>query len=216
MELQEGNVVPEEKSLEIKGMEAFVKSTSNAASQDQLKQILYNDILNSEVVDQLQVLKDIAVLEKEIFNSITKGEKKYFKPAKIRSAASYEAPMRIQGISAAYVYNALREPTMEVIDLTARNSIDIVKVDIDKKSVTKLRDRWPAIYEKALNLLATKEFADGIRSIAIPLNEPVPEWILPFIRYAEIVNDNVAKFPLESIGLFRGSPNNNSTGMIQF
>jgi len=60
------------------------------------------------------------------------------------------------------------------------------------------------------------QFKNGIDCVAIPLNEPVPVWILPFVRYAEIINDNVAKFPLESIGLFRGNANNNSTNLISF
>lgn len=216
MELQEGNIVPEEKSLDVKGMEAFVKSSMNPATQDKLKKILYEDILNSETIDPIRVLRDIAKVEKEIFNSIQSGEKKFFKPVKVKSLSAYENPMRIQGIVASYAYNALHEPGTEALDLSSRNSVDIAKVDISLKNIDRIQEKFPGVYERAVELLKTDEFKNGISSIAIPLNEPVPEWVLPFIEYETIINDNVNGFPLESIGLFRGSKNNNSTNIIKF
>lgn len=216
MELQEGNVIPEEKSLDIKGMEAFVKSTSNPAVQERLKKILYEDILNSESIDPIQVLRDIAKVEKEIFDSIANGEKKYYKPAKVKSLSAYENPMRIQGIVASYAYNQLHEPGTEALDLNARNSVDIIKVEITKKNIDKIQESHPYVYEKAVELMKTEEFSDGIGAIALPLNEPVPSWALPFIEYKEIINDNLSGFPIESIGLYRGNDNNNSTNIISF
>ena len=98
MELQEGNIIPDQKSLDIKGMDAFVKSSTNPTVQKRLKSILYDDILNSENIDQIKILKDIAKVEKEIFDSINAGRKEFFKPVKVKSLSSYENPMRIQGI----------------------------------------------------------------------------------------------------------------------
>lgn len=216
MELQEGNIIPEDQSLDIKGMDAFVKSSMNPTTQARLKKILYDDILNSETIDQLQVLRDIARVEKEIFDSINNGEKRFFKPVKVKSLSSYENPMRIQGVVASYAYNALHEPGTEALDMSIRNSVDVVKVDISMKNIDRIRDSFPGVYERAVELLKTKEFANGISSVAIPLNEPVPGWILPFIEYATIINDNVSGFPIESIGLYRGSSNNNSTNIISF
>ena len=216
VELQEGNIIPEEKSLDVKGMDAFVKSSTNPAIQERLKKVLYEDILNSESIDQIKVLKDIAMIEKEVFNSITKGEKKFFKPVKVKSLSSYENPMRIQGITASYAYNALHEPGTEALDLSIRNSIDVAKVDINLKNVDRIKDSFPSVYEKAVKLLNTKEYSTGITSMAIPVNEQVPEWLLPFIEYQIIINDNISGFPLESIGLKRGASTNNSTNIIRF
>ena len=77
-ELQEGNVVPEEESLDVKGMEAFTKSTTAKETKDKLKKILYEDILNTPVIDQANIISKIAIVEREIFDSIHKGEKKYY------------------------------------------------------------------------------------------------------------------------------------------
>lgn len=216
MEVQEGNIIPEEKSLDVKGMDAFVKSSMNPAIQARLKKVLYEDILNSEAIDPIQVLRDIAKIEKEIFDSINAGEKRFFKPVKVKSLSAYDNPMRIQGIVASYAYNQLHEPGTEALDMSARNSVDVVKVDINMKNIDRIRESHPYVYEKAVELMKTREYMTGISSIAIPLNEPVPGWILPFIEYEAIINDNISGFPIESIGLFRGSSKNNSTNMIQF
>ena len=216
IELQEGHIVPEEKSLDIKGMDAFVKSTSNPTTQEHLKKILYDDILDSESIDIVRVLKDINKVEQEIFDSINAGEKKYYKPAQVKAVSTYENPMRIQGIVASYAYNALHEEGTEALDLTTRNPIDIVKVDINSKNIDKIRDTFPEVYNKAIALLKTKQYSDGIDAIAIPIAEPVPKWIIPFVSVAEIVNDSVKGFPIESIGVKRGSDTNNTTKIIHF
>ena len=216
MELQEGNIVPEEKSLDVKGMDAFVKSSTNPAIQERLKQVLYEDILNSESIDQIQILRDIARIEKEIYDSINNGEKKFFKPVKVKSQSSYENPMRIQGISASYAYNMLHEPGTEALDMTIRNSIDIVKVDMNVKNIDRIKDTFPGVYARAIELFKMPQYSTGVSAIAIPVNEPVPGWVMPFIQYAEIINNNVSGFPIESIGIYRGSDKNNTTNMIQF
>lgn len=200
-------------------MDAFVKSSTNPAIQARLKKILYEDILNSESVDQIKVLRHLAQLEKEIFDSINRGEKIFFKPVKVKAMTSYENPMRIQGITASVAYNALHEPGTEALDLSIRNSIDVVKVDMSPKNIDRIRDIYPDVYSRAIALFTDKNrsyFKDGISSIAIPANEPVPGWVLPFIEYAEIINNNISGFPIESIGLYRGHAKNNSTNMISF
>ena len=216
-ELQEGHYVPRDEALDTKGMDAFNKSTSNDAIKVRLKKVLFNDILDTPVIDQIAVVKAIATIEKEIFNSIQEGKKEFYKPAKIKSTSAYVDPMRIQGIKAAIAYNAMHQVGTEAINLDQRNSIDIAKVNIDMKNIDRIKDDFPDVYEGAVHLMTTdKAFASGIDTIAIPINEPVPEWILPFVAYEEIINDNVGNFPLESIGLTRGNPNNNRSTLVKF
>lgn len=218
VKLQEGNIIQEDgiHDLDVKGMEAFVKSSMSQETRDRLKKILYEDILKAPEIDQVRVLKDIAIIEKEIYQSIQNGDKKFYKPVKVKSQNAYEDPMRIQGIKASCVYNALHEEGTEALDLTVRNSVDVVKVEITPRNIDLIKEKHPTVYTKAMELFKTKDFADGIDAVAIPINEPVPEWVKPFIRYSEIINDNVSKFPLESIGIFRGNANNNTTNLISF
>lgn len=216
-ELQEGNEVPINKALDTKGMDAFNKSTSNDAIKAHLKKILFDDIMNTPVIDQVRVIKSLAMVEKEIFNSITNGEKKFYKPAKVKSVSAYADPMRIQGVKASLAYNALHQDGTEALDMNTRNTIDIAKVEITPKNIERIKDEFPDVYVKAMALMTeNKAFATGIDAIGIPANEPVPQWMLPFVRYEEIISDNVGNFPLESIGLKRGNTNNNKSNLVRF
>ena len=216
-ELQEGNKVPYEEALDTKGMDAFNKSTTNDAIKARLKAVLMNDIMDTPVINQIAVIKAIAEVEKEIYNSIQSGKKEFYKPAKVKSQSAYADPMRIQGIKASIAYNALHQDGTESIDLNDRNSVDIVKVNIDKHTIERIKDTYPDVYEKAVKFLdGNQYFKDGIDTVAIPTNESVPAWVLEFVRYEEIISDNVGKFPLESVGLYRGNDNNNKSNIVRF
>lgn len=218
-EVQEGNIIPKDKQLDIKGLPAFVKSSVSEETRKKFRRIMYEDILSARNVDQIRILKDIALIEKEIYLSIQNGEKKYFKPVKVKSLQSYDNPMRIQGIKASYAYNLLHEDGTEALDLDARNSVDVIKCDMNPSNIDLIKDKYPEVYGKALDIFANTSsdnpYGAGIDSIALPANESVPGWILPFVKYTDIINDNVSLFPLESIGLARGSKSNNYTNIVR-
>lgn len=216
-ELQEGNVVPKNKALDTKGMDAFNKSTSNDAIKKELKKILLQDIMDSPVIDQVQVVKSIAKVENKIYQSIRSGKKEFYKPAKVKSKAAYADPMRIQGIKASIAWNALHQVGTEALDLDATNAIDIAKVDINPKNIEYIQEKFPDVYANAVELMKSeKAFAAGIDTIGIPANEPVPEWLLPFVNYDEIINNNVGGFPLEAIGVLRSDKNVNKSNIVRF
>lgn len=211
-ELQEGNIIPNgiDTKLDIKGLPSLLKSTMNDATKSRLKRIMYEDILANEEIDQIKILKDIAILEKDIFNSLASGSKDFYKPSVIKSIDNYEDPMRIQGIKASIVYNALKNDNEPAIDLEKRNAIDIAKVNISFKNAHLIKDDFPLVYDRLMELLERKEFS-VINAIAIPYGEEVPNWIKPFIDYVTIINDNISGFPLQSCGLgFTGGNNNYS------
>jgi hypothetical protein len=201
-EMQEGNIVPKEESLNITGLN-MDKSGLQMNTRKKLKKVLFDDVLNSPEIDQLQVLKDIIKIEKDIYNSLVEGKKEYYKPLTVKSMSNYDNPMRIQGIKASIVYNALRDDHTEAIDLEKRNSVTIVKVNIDHKSLDNIKEKYPEKYGKIIELMKIKEFASGIDTIAIPLNVDVPDWIIEFIDFNTIISDNIKNFPLDSIGLYR-------------
>lgn len=199
-ELQEGNIVPEKKQFTIMGM-PIDKSTLNKGTRDALQKILYEDILKPGTIDQIQVLKKLCIFEREIIKGIQEGKKDYLKPVTVKSIDNYADPMRIFGIKAIMVYNELKDNSQAVIDIHARNNIYVVKLDISAKNIDRIKEVRPDKVDAILKLLEIKQFKDGIDIMALPLNEGVPEWLLEFVDYTELINSNMSNFPLDQIGI---------------
>ena len=171
-----------------------------------LKQILLNDVLNAgENLSQINIVKQLAVLEKQIFNSILSGSKEYFKEVRIKSKKAYDNPMGQYGIKASVAYNYIIQNTgKEPIDLDERNSIIVIKTDINLNNCADIKDSFPKEYENIVSLLSNYDIFKGtINYIAIPEMESTPEWVKPFISYTEIINDNLKTFPCEALGIDR-------------
>jgi len=202
-EIQEGNIVPYDKQLDIKGIASMAKSSMAESTRDALKEILLEDILRATKIDQFKIIKHIAVLEKKITDSIYNGSKEFYKPLTIKSQNTYENPMRIQGIKASVVWNSIKpdDDGLPKINLEERNAIDVAKINCNKVSVEKLKDKFPEVYEKAVKLMAEPEFKGNITSIAIPLDVQVPEWVTEIIDYKSIINDNISGFVFPSVGI---------------
>lgn len=199
-ELREGH--NNNNKMDIKGLE-INKTTLNKAVQDEMKNILFEDILNSDDIDQVKILKHLAILEKKIVNSINSGSKDFFKPVSIKPMNKYENPMGIQGIKASVVWNYVKGEYIG-INLEERNNIDIAKVVINRANVEKIKETNPDIYEGLINCMnSNKTFKNGIDAIAIPRTVEVPEWLIEFIDTTTIANDNMSAFPFESVGLTR-------------
>ena len=178
------------------------KNTLSDYTKTHLQQILYEDILNDPNIDQLKVLKKLCMFEHKIIESIRSGKREYFKPVTVKAISNYDDPMRIAGIKASIVYNALRNPEQEALDLNARNNIDIAKIDISLKDMEKVQELAPPDKISAIEeLLGMNQFKDGIKAIAIPLNENLPKWLLEFVDYTEVINANMKIFPLDQIGI---------------
>lgn len=201
-EMQEGNRIPAKEALDVKGIKALAKSDSPDSTKAALKKILIEDVFKADKIDQVKIIKDLAVVEHTILNSISSGSKEYYKPVNIKAIVSYDNPMRIQGIKASVVWNELRTGDMEVIDLDQRNHVEVAKVILNKSTVYKLQD-YPEVYGKAVALLQKKEFAGGIAAIAIPISENVPEWLAQIVDVETIVTDNISGFPLEPLNIKR-------------
>lgn len=204
-EVQEGNIIPYDKQLDIKGIDAFLKSNIPLSTRDALKEILLEDVLRASKIDQFKVIKHIAIFEKKIIESIRNGDKEYYKPATIKSQNSYDMPMRIQGIKASVVWNSIKPDNdgLSKINLEERNAVDIAKINCNKITVEKLKDNYPEVYEKTVELMKDPNFKGQITSIAIPLDVKVPDWVLELIDYNSIINDNISGFTFESIGIKR-------------
>lgn len=216
-EVQEGNIVPKDKQLDVKGIDCFAKSTIAQSTRDALSNILLEDILRADTIDQLKIIKHLAILEKHIIQSIHSGSTEYYKPVTIKSLATYKDPMRIQGIKASVVWNALKTDDLEGINMDERNAIWVVKCDLTLKNVDDLLGKYPEVKEKAIDVLNMREFGGKIDAIALPMDLEIPEWVKDIVDYKSIVNSNIGGFPIESIGIQRmGNRNINYTNIIQF
>jgi hypothetical protein len=231
IEVQEGNMVPESDQLDVKGIEILTKSSKPLSTRKALKKILLEDILKAPVIDQLKFVKDIAIFQKQIIESVRNGSKEFYKPVTIKSMSTYEDPMRIQGIKASIAWNAIKASDYEAINLDERNPINIAKVNITRSSAEKIKDSYPEVYANIINTLDEDTFktyvkdpktgkkdklaANEITAVALPLEVQLPPWLEPFIDYDSILADNLEGFPYESLGIQRLQKNINCTNIVQ-
>lgn len=215
MAVQEGNIIPEDEQLDIKGIASMAKSSMSESTREALKSILLEDILRADTIDQFRIIEKLSILENKIIKSVMNGSKEFYKPVTIKSISSYSDPMRIQGITAATAWNALKSNDLPGINLEERNAIDIAKVNLNTKNVEKLKEKYPDIYENAIKYLESPQSKGKVEAIALPLDVNAPEWLLDIIDYKTIVNNNISGFVYDSVGIVNLSENTNYSNIIQ-
>lgn len=214
--LQEGNLIPEDKQFDIKGM-PITKVGMPKSTSKQLSELLEYDVLRRSFIDQVDLIRKFVILEKKIYNSIKEKNKEYHKPSRIKSITSYDQPMRIQGIKASIAYNSIKDSEEEGINLEERNTVLIIKTIINLKNCDKIMNDFPDHFLRLQKLLQTKDYGGKIDSIAIPSNIKIPDWIIPFIDYNQIIHDNLKNFPLEVLGISKiDSGDITHTNIIKF
>lgn len=211
-QLQEGNYLGG--VLAVTGIESLVKSVVPQSTRDALNKILLEEILTADDIDRVSIIKRMGILEQEIYSNIMSGSKDYYKPAKIKSIDNYDNPLSVFGVRGMLLWNYVKDPESPTIDTKERNSVDIVKVLINKNSIEKLKGEFNYQYERFSELLGLvdcdsddclllnnnrklKEF----KSIAIPLNSAVPKWVEILVDYRSVIVDNLSGFPLEAVGI---------------
>ena len=200
--IQEGNIIPEGERMAIMGL-PINKTTLSEDVKQKMQEILYEEILAADHIDQIRVIKKLAILEKQIYDSIMNKETKYYKPDNIAAINSYEAPLSVNGIVAAMVYNEMRNENMPAINLEERNKIIKIKLNLSKKNVDNIKDTYPEEYTKLVALLNHPTLGAKVNTLALPVDVPVPDWVLAFVDTQAIISDSLKNFPLESIGLNR-------------
>lgn len=229
--VQEGNLVPEDAQLDVKGIEALTKSSKPLSTRKALQKILLEDILKAPSIDQLRIVKDIIIFEKQVVQSVKDGNREYYKPVVVKPYNAYSDPMRIQGVKASIAWNECKSESDIALNLDERNPVDIVKVVINNATVDKIKDTFPDVYENMKRALASDTFSSYVKdpktgekkvanreitAVALPLDIDLPDWLEPFIDYDEIINDNINGFPYESVGIQRLAKSNiNYTNIVQ-
>lgn len=240
VEVQEGHTIPNDpsKQLDIKGLE-MDKSVIPESTKKVLSKILYEDILKADNIDQLKIINELAVLEKQIKDAIVNGSTEYFKPMKVKSIRSYKNPMSTQQVKGSIIYDLLRDKNEPFINLDEQSPVLVVKTKINKSILedSRLKTEYPEKYdllidafyentaipfkvrneEYVFNFFKSTTPANGreITSIAIPYTIPTPKWLIEFIDFDSIIKENIGAFPLESIGITKLDTNSAYSGIIQ-
>jgi len=214
--VQEGNLIPEDQQLDVKGIASMAKSSMSPSTRKALKKILFEDILKADSISQYKVIEDLAILEKKIINSVWSGSKEYYKPVTIKSINNYADPMRQQGIKASVVWNEVKPDNLPAIDLNERNAISVAKIIVNPRSIEKIADKYPEVYNKMKALMDTEYFKGKIEAIAIPLDVDVPDWLMDLIDYKTILQNNMSGFVYDSIGLVNLGKTTNYSNILKF
>ena len=177
--------------FDIKGMDYVKRSAAGDSTREFIKNLVYDDILmaKNNSPDFYHILKKLNKFEKDIEQSVIRGEDKYIKNVNVKSEDAYDDPMSIGPYKAVFVWNYLY-PNMK-IDLPG--SAKIIKVNLTKlKDFSKLSIDNPSIYGKLKKLFESNDriMKSGITSIALPIDESVPDWMVPYINLDEIVSNN--------------------------
>lgn len=202
--LKEGNVIPFKNQLDVKGLD-LMKSVVTEHTSVKLKIILEKLVLRKHKIEIPLILQELEKFETEIRTSILNREKKYLKPISVSEIEKYDDPYREQRVRAIIIWN----------DIFPKQSISLpTKTYLIKLKTSKIENLLPLretnnelfniIKDRVFNSDIAKIKAKGLDVIAIPrdLNN-IPEWMIPFIDYDNIINDNVSKFIkiLYSVGL---------------
>lgn len=207
--------------LDIKGL-PLDKISSNKESSAVFKDILKKDMLMSDKIDIPKILNKLQNFQDEMEESLKRGEKRFLKPATVKQPKYYADPLTSQQYRALMNWNiAYPDKPVELPD-----SIYIVKMTMtSRKDLETIRDSHPDIYERLKTEIfesTEKRIADkGVHVLGIPrFEDEIPDWAIPFIDSATIVQDNMKNIvsilevlDIQPLSVTSNAPNNKE---IQF
>lgn len=191
--LREGHEIYPEK-IDIKGHD-FGKSSTRQATKDYFVNMVESKLLNGEI-NVATIIKELEGFEARVKNSLYNGEKDFLIPKSVKELGAYKDPFKEQGMRAIVAWNTIE--LNNPIELPAK--IDIIKVKMKTlDDCAPLRTTHPEIYKRIerdiFNSPHEKIRKKGIEVIAIPRNlDYIPDWLMPFIDFDTIINDNISRF----------------------
>ena len=78
----------------------------------------------------------------------------------IKSIDHYDTPLRIQGIKAAIAWNYVKGDDLPGFNLNDRNSLDIIKINIDHNILEMVKGIYPYQFSKFLDILESIDNID--------------------------------------------------------
>lgn len=179
---------------DIKGLQ-FTKSDANQIAAQTFHSILMNDILVDidQNIDILDILIKLNNFEKEIRESLRKGESKFLKPASVKDEEAYDDLLKITGYRAALFWNYIYEDEQIVLP----DNFYILKLKILKPSDLDLipDERIRKIIEENIFNNEEKRIkSKGFYVMALPKDKDIPEWCIPCIDEDLIIEDIMSGF----------------------
>jgi len=179
------------------------KSTLPDGIKQAFQDIIYNDILNKDDINQIEIMKKLIIIEKQIAQSIMNKETTYYNPDNVAPMKSYAQPMSQNGVKAIIMYNAVCTPELPAINLNERNRIFKIKLNLNKSNVNLIKDSDPVVYQRLVDLMNNPAMCDKLDTIGFLMDSDIPDWVLKFVDIKSITNSLLKNFPIESIGLQR-------------
>lgn len=214
--LKEGRLFSPKK-IDIKGHD-FKKAGVNQDIHDRIVDISKKYILEPEEIDVGAVLREIDSLEKEIRESLLKGERKYLLRMNCKVPKAYKNPMSQGSVKGPLLWNMIF-PENEIM---IPDKLDTVIIKIkNEESLSVIKDKFPREYDILVNEVLhgpIEEFHKDLTYLALPNNgEPIPEFIRPFIDVDKIISRNIGTFlPVkEALGFVTGEASK-SQGLSYF
>lgn len=193
IKLKEGKQV---NKIELKGHD-FKKAGSSADIEQDLMTIIKKNIINHPLIDVVQIMTDVAKLERKIRNSIKNRERTYLVRMNCKVAKVYADPYSEGAFTGPLLWNVVYPDNIIMVP----DKCDIVFISIPNEKVLneKLGTKYPEvaetirknIFHSGIKQLETK----GLKYLALPNDGSlIPEWVLEVVDTERIVTRNAGTF----------------------
>lgn len=200
--LREGHRLTTPK-YDVKGFDFKKASTSKEASEFFMK-LIEDVILEPDHVDVELLLERLQEFREEIRLTIKSGDLKYLPLGSAKELEAYDDPSREQGVRGALAWNAIYPD--RAVEFPTK--VAILKTNIyELEDIRELQTSNPEIYENIKTQIFEdktgifvkrkkdgKISSEGLAVLGIPLQYKIPEWIIPYIDYATVINSVMAPF----------------------
>ena len=193
IKLREGNLIEPYKP-DVKGFE-YAKATTSEYAKERFDSIVKKHILESKLPDIVGILQELQNFEMDIRKSIESGETIYLPLANAKDIAAYKQPYSQQGFRGTVAWNTVY-PDRQI---SVPSKVSLLKLNIfTLDDMDDLRNTHPEVYNKIRKGIFESPIEDlakkGLQVIAIPGNEQIPDWCLPYIDYNTVVNNILGQF----------------------
>ena len=201
--LQEGKEINPPK-IEIHGLD-LTKAETSDKTEKFFNSLIRDEIMYAKSINVSMILTKIREFEEVIENSLRSGKLDYLPLKSVKELGGYKDPFREQGVKAVHIWNKL----FSGMQINLPEKVLALKLTLGKykdyeDNIDKIPEEYQSIIEQDIfNSDKIPIAKGGFSIIALPQNlDRIPEWIIPFINYKQIIEDNVSKFNsiLKSLG----------------